>query len=477
HHLGIVEPFLKKGVPLHGANMVSQGKVLVHLSFDPIESPYPFLLSLEQSETERILIDHLFSFKIAVEREKELISFEQDESLIKATLRDVKSGKTERVEADWMIGADGCHSLVRKTLGFPFKGKALSGIFSLADVQIDWKYPKNEFIGFWDTNGLVGAIPLPHDRYRLIFLLTRCQKALSASEKKIHGEIDLRSLPPPTIEEIFPLLQSHVGSEVKIKNPTWLAHFHIHSRLIDTFQKGRVFLAGDAAHIHSPAGGQGMNTGIQDAFNLAWKLSLVHFKKANRACLETYTIERRSIAKKILQGTEKTSKIATMKNPILIRIRNWIVSRLLSIPPLQKQIVRAASQTVFQYPKNRLILSSPLKEGPCVGMRSPNVLDLYDTVKKTTSHHLLLFSGLNPSSDRIEEMKRFSEKVEEKFHGELRSILIVHEGNDKTGKAHETYGAKKGAVYLLRPDHHIACKSALFNSQALESYHQNLFRA
>lgn len=418
-HLGIVDEFLAKGLKVRAANPFSGKERLARISFETLQSDYPFILSLEQSETERILIGYLSRLGVSVERETELMDIRQTSDKVVALLRDNRSGKEETVEAKWAVGCDGAHSAVRKAVGIPFAGKPFHNLFSLADVQIDWNFPHEEVFLFLNRGGLLGAIPMPGlNRYRLVYQSGRDPDfSLSGSA--------------PTFQEVQSKVWETVGGEVTVSHPLWLADFHINSRLVKNYRKGRIFLAGDAAHIHSPAGGQGMNSGLQDAFNLAWKLA-----DGRENILETYNLERRSWGKDLVLATRWATKLVTLRNPIAIALRNWAIAHL--VPKFQPLLIRALSQTAIRYPKS-IIASEKghFAKGPKAGTRAPNApvghTDIYSLLRKTTGWHLLLFGEFGPVD----------------FPG-----LAVHSIHDE--KAKEIYGVEDRAAYLIRPDQTIA---------------------
>lgn len=414
-HLGIVDRFLASGIKIGAANPMSGSKRLAHFSFASLDSPFPFILSLEQSKTEALLTEYLASFGLKVEREVECLDLEQETDKVVLTLLHSKTGQKERVEAAWVVGCDGAHSQVRKELGLSFSGEAFPSTFSLTDVEIEWKYPHDELFAFFNPEGIMAAIPMPGERrYRLVF----------------------QHAAPPTLEEAAAMVKKYADANARVRNATWTAQFHIHSRLVKSYQKGRVFLAGDAAHIHSPIGGQGMNSGLQDAFNLAWKLQ-------HSEWLATYTLERRSWGKQLLKSTRLATKFATFSNPFLIAIRNWWIRHIAS-KWMGGPLIRAIAQLSIRYPKSLLVRESGVfKEGPKAGMRAPNAplfingekTDLYSLMRKTTCHHLLVFGGsiLHFELDRA-----------------LDTIPIRIHPNDLEAQA--IYGIKEPSVYLIRPD-------------------------
>lgn len=379
-HLGIVDRFLAEGLRVQAMNPTASGRPLGRLSFTGLDTPYPFVLSLEQSKTERILEEYLLSLGVRVERGVELRAFD---------------------ETPWVVGCDGSHSTVRKLAGLSFKGRAFPSTFSLADVYLEWSRSHDEAYGFLGTKGLLGVIPLPEPgAYRLIFQLARVIGSKS---------------PPPTLEEVRPLLP-----EAKITNPIWLTNFHIHTRMVSSYRKGNVFLVGDAAHIHSPAGGQGMNSGIQDAFNLAWKLALVHRGKAHPRLLDTYNLERQPFGRKLLRNTEFATHMATLKNPMAVALRNWVMRWLLKSESMRKKFARGVAQLSIQYPKSFIVTESGhFNEGPPAGERALP----FPFLTKTTGHHVIFFVKGEVPSEYLQ----------------FKSATFLK-------------GVNKNAVYIIRPD-------------------------
>jgi len=444
-HLGIADLFLKEGLKILGANPCSGKKRLAHLSFKSLDSDFPFILSIEQSKTEKILTHYLSSFGIKVERNVEFIDLRQESNRVLAILRDHSTGKEEQTEAAWVIGCDGAHSQVRKSIGIPFEGKPFHSIFSLADVALDWKERHDELFLFLDPDGILGTIPMPGERrYRLVFQLERCQTPTQS-------EID-----NPTLEEVKRKVRQSIGENVKVSDPIWLANFHINSRLVKSYRKGRVFLAGDAAHIHSPAGGQGMNSGLQDVFNLGWKLA-----SGNETLLDTYSLERRSWGLNLIRATRWTTLMATLRNPIGVFLRNRFIQHI--IPKIERRLIRAIAQISIQYPKSIIADEEGIFDGgPKAGTRAPNApigsKDLYSILRNTTLYHLLLFGG-------------WPEPFPESFKGPGISRISIHTIKDE--KAQKIYGVKKAAAYVIRPDQYIGHRSS--NLICLEKYFSRLF--
>ena len=428
--IGIIDRFLAEGVKLHAANPTSQGMPLGRLNFSELDSPFPFVLSVEQTKTEEILSDHLKSYGIEVEREVELTHFHQHDNVIDLTW--LNQGQKEEIQTEWLIGCDGAHSIVRKGVDLTFEGKALPDVFSLADVHVHWDKPHDELFAFLDGSGIMAAFPLPQkDHYRLVFQLERCK----------HQQ-DLEQIAPPTLEEAEALLQKLSHSKVKLSNPIWLTHFKINSRITNHYQKDHIFLAGDAAHIHSPVGGQGMNTGIQDSYNLAWKLAYVTQHSSPKSLLDSYHQERHAVGKKLLKGTELGTSIALFNHPILVFLRNKLAHWL--IPMAHSQIVQTLSQTGIQYPFDPHDSIGHLGSKYPIGKRAIRFLK-----PECTGFQVLYADPDDLSLPYSEE------------HCQLVKL-------DRDGM--QEYGIRQSGAYVVRPDGYISFRCAPLDREKIKHH-------
>lgn len=276
--MGCSPAFLSAGLHAHGASIRSGRTVLGHTRFNTIASPHNFALMLPQSDTERLLTDHLRSLGVGVERNVELTGFSQSDAQTEAHLTHV-GGRAEVVATPWLVGCDGAHSSVRHGLGLAFEGAAQGDDWMLADVRIegDGAPPPDEIGTFLHRDGPFVVFPIPGGRSRIVATLG----------KTVEGQ----PRPDPLLSDVQAMADERAGGGMRVFDPVWLANFRINERKVAEYARGRVFLVGDAAHVHSPAGGQGMNTGMQDAFNLAWKLAMVIRGEAAPALLHTYTPE------------------------------------------------------------------------------------------------------------------------------------------------------------------------------------------
>ena len=350
--MGCTPAFLEAGLPARGATIRSGRTVLGHIGFDTVPSPYDFALMLPQRDTERLLNAHLGTFGITVERQVELLSFSQDRSRVEARLRHA-DGRDETVETSWLVGCDGAHSTVRHGLDLAFRGEAQADDWMLADVRLEGEGapPANEIAPFLHRDGPFVVFPIPGGRSRIV----------ATVGKTVPG----RSRPDPTLPEVQAMADERAGSGFRVTDPVWLSNFRINERKVSDYAKGRVFLAGDAAHVQSPAGGQGMNTGMQDAINLAWKLAMVVRGEALPALLDSYTPERSAVGDIVLRNASRMTNVVTLSRPAAQGARNLVLRFMLGFHAVQKRMAATMSEVEIAYAK------SPLSVGRHAGDRLP----------------------------------------------------------------------------------------------------------
>jgi len=345
--MGCVDAFLGIGLHATHASLRSGARELVRLGFDRLDSPYPFGLLLPQSETERLLEAHLNEHGVEVERETELTGFEADASGVTSTLRHA-DGHEERLRSDWLVGCDGAHSTVRHALGFEFEGEAEPNDWLLADIHLQGFDRDDEVTIFLHRIGVLALFPMGGGRFRVI------------ADRGPRRE-DPGATVAPTLEDVQDVLDVRGPGSLRAGNPVWLTYFGINERKVRDYRAGRVLLAGDAAHIHSPAGGQGMNTGLQDACNLSWKLALVCRGAATAASplLASYSPERSAVAAHVLSGAAALTRMGTMRNPLLQGLRNFILPLAMRLPALRRTIVTMLGELDIAYRDSLLSRRAP----------------------------------------------------------------------------------------------------------------------
>lgn len=346
---GCAQSFIDAGIKGTGARIFAEHTMLVHVRLDTARSVYKYALMIAQSETERLLEEQLAQLGVRVERSVELVSFSDTGSGVTAILRHPDAHE-ETFDASYLAGCDGAHSTVRHGLGAQFEGSTLPSDWVLADVLIDGDLPQDELTIGWVPDGVLAFFPIGGSRFRMIADV---------------GVAAATAGPPPTIEEIQQLMDKRGPGGLRAHDPIWMSRFRINERKVKDYRKGRVFLSGDAAHVHSPAGGQGMNTGMQDAFNLAWKLALVWRDEASAALLDSYSAERSAIGDQVLRNAGNMTKVALLRNPILREIRNIAAGTLGHIPALRQRIVDQLTELDLHYH------GSPLTQTPRGASRHP----------------------------------------------------------------------------------------------------------
>src|SRR5215475_7953859 len=337
--LDLTDAVLKLGHKVPAVNLWVKGKPVTRLPFERVGSdltPYPFLHIFPQDQHERLLVERLETAGVFVERRTELVSFTDEGGRVIARLRDPE-GREESCEASYIAGCDGARSTVRGTIGTGFPGGTYRQIFYVADVEAAGRALDGELHADLDEADFLAVFPLAgKGRARLIGTVRddRADRADTLQFEDVSGRV---------IEDL----------KVDVEKVNWFSTYHVHHRVTQRFRKGRAFLLGDAAHIHSPAGGQGMNTGIGDAINLAWKLKSVLGRGASDAVLDTYENERIAFAQRLVKTTDRVFTLATAEGRIASLLRVRIVP--VAIPTLAKFaavrdfLFRTVSQITINY--------------------------------------------------------------------------------------------------------------------------------
>jgi 2-polyprenyl-6-methoxyphenol hydroxylase-like FAD-dependent oxidoreductase len=357
---GYVEPFLPAGFEVRGAQISNGKDIIARVTFDSTDSRYDYALMIPQSETERILDERLIQHGLKVERSVELTAFADTGDKVEATLKKA-DGTTEALTADWLVGCDGAHSTVRHGLNLAFEGNTLPTDWVLGDGPISGLEPNDRLHVFWHRDGILAFFPIIGNRWRVVGDFGVAQ----SSGRR----------PDPTLDEINQMMAQRGLPSMVMSDPVWLASFRINERKVKDYSKGRVFLAGDAAHVHSPAGGQGMNTGMQDVFNLAWKLALVIKGSAKATLLDSYSPERTAVGERVLRNAGRMTEVATIRNPMLQGIRNTVARFATSLPFVQHKMANQLSEMDIGYPESPLtVRDGDAGPGPKAGERWPEKL-------------------------------------------------------------------------------------------------------
>jgi 2-polyprenyl-6-methoxyphenol hydroxylase-like FAD-dependent oxidoreductase len=403
-------------------------------------TPYPFLLVFPQDQHERFLIQHLETMGVSVERQTELLSFEEKDGRVTARLR-TSDGSEEVCEASYIAGCDGARSSIRKQVGGSFEGGTYKQIFYVADVALTGLEPANEAHIALDGSDFVMALPYGDSgQFRLIGTVR--------GERAEHPEA-------LTFEDVSHEAIDKLG--VKIQSVNWFSHYRVHHRVTDSFRYGRAFLLGDAAHVHSPAGGQGMNTGIGDAINLAWKLAEVVKGRAADSLLDSYDAERRAFARKVVDTTDRLFTFATAQGSFADFVRTHIFPTVASVAyglgSVREFMFRTVSQTMLNYH------DSPLSEGEAGKVKGGDRLPWVAT-KDADNYDSLRKIGWQVHVYGVP-------KAELRSWCEQRQILL---NAFEWAAEYRAVGLEQDAAYLLRPDTYVALAEPDASPAALSRY-------
>ena len=347
-----VERFTAHGRPVHGIQFEANGSVLQEIDFGGQAGRFPHGLFIPQNKTEAVLNEALESLGVQVEWGTEVKDVSSCEEHV-----DVHFSDGEQSRFSWLVGADGAHSTVRKCLGIEFPGAAIDQRWLLADLKLVEAGQEDRIRMFLSTAGLLGLFPYGNGVWRVI-----------ADAGPIDPETPRVD---PTCEDILHILHSRSGLDWTVEKARWLSEFRINERQVDHYCHGRVILAGDAAHIHSPAGGQGMNTSIQDAVNLSWKLAMVIKNQAASALLTTYQDERHPVGAAVVEGSGRMLRVMMSRNPLIRFFRRWVLPYIVGLPPMRKEAVNRLSEVDVEYCGGPL---APTGADRWIGRRCPDVV-------------------------------------------------------------------------------------------------------
>ncbi|MDX2355292.1 FAD-dependent oxidoreductase [Dietzia sp. PP-33] len=322
--IGLATRMLEEGIIVPDFTVRARNTKLAHIDFRGLRTPFPFTLMLSQARTEELLASALSDTGCGIDREVAFESFESTSSGRVAVLRR-GDGTRETVDARFVIGADGGHSRVRQQLGIAFEGAEYSDSFVLADVSMVWPLAPTEVQLFLAEQGLMVVAPLPGGQHRIVATVDDAPAR-------------------PTVTDIQHLLDERGPGQTTVHSLDWSSRFRVAHRLAASYRQGNAFLAGDAAHVHSPAGGQGMNLGIQDAVDLGGHLLDVLSGTRNEDTLAEYELIRRPAAVKVIGFTDRMTRMATLRTPVLRHLRDAAIRTVLHSPRRQTRLARRLAQ-------------------------------------------------------------------------------------------------------------------------------------
>ncbi len=469
--MGLAREMIDAGLWLTGLRTILHGQPPIDAVSPPLDLPYASL-GLPQFETERVLNRQLERFGVRVERGLRLTALEQDGAEIRAHLQEA-DGAVAEAHFRYVVGCDGAHSTVRRQLGIPFEGEAYPWPFMLGDVHIAWDVPYGLAVRALRLNedappDMFIAIPLPEPgRYRVSMLAPQHLVPAGGSDHGIQAELQ-----GPSLADLQAVADDLLPDGSRLSDLRWSSVYRISMRLAAAYRRGRCFLAGDAAHIHPPTGGQGMNTGIQDAYNLAWKLALVLRGASPEALLDSYEGERRPVGADVIARTRTASEGYG-------RERGGAPDRL------------ADTQVLVSYRNTAWITgdaTEPTEAGPRAGDRAPDVnglvrdglgfpTRLFDELRGTEHVLLIYAAGMSDAvagPDLPIWARQHRTRVRVVVIGSVVPIPGVTTLADPTGAFGKAYGAGTMAC-LIRPDGHLAWRGRTWREPGLHAHLRRLF--
>jgi 2-polyprenyl-6-methoxyphenol hydroxylase-like FAD-dependent oxidoreductase len=448
--IGLAQPAIAKGTIASRVRLIEGGEIRGEMNlgnFGKDLSQYPYMLMFEQSKNEELLYGYVRSHGRDVSWNTELETFAQDATGVTAQVK-LLGGESQTIRGKFLAGCDGASSPVRHGLGLKFEGSTFERLFYVADARVDWEFPHDALHVCLAKEVFVAFFPMPgEDRYRVV-------GTFPESKNEEQGEV--------LYEEIEREIKEQAKLKLELSDVRWFSLYKVHSRRVNKFSEGRCFLAGDSAHIHSPAGAQGMNTGIQDAYNLAWKLALVVRGIASEELLGTYNEERVANAQRLLESTDRMFELAAGSHWLMSFIRTTIfppvAGFVASLESVSKRIFPLISQIGINYRKASLSWHTDDESDDVkAGDRLPYfVLDgqsIFDKLKEP-KFHLLLFSN----SDRSAAC--------EDFTGDLVDCHVI----PITERVKEIFEREDDFSVFLRPDNHIAFMTSEVSPGMVEEY-------
>jgi 2-polyprenyl-6-methoxyphenol hydroxylase-like FAD-dependent oxidoreductase len=456
--LGIAERAVELGLPTRGGNMWPDGRFGARIPFGDIGrglSPYPYILILGQDDNERLLGELLRRQNVQVQWGTELMQLEQGTNDVRVTLRQA-DGSIKETRARWVAGCDGAHSAVRTLNGIGFPGAPYEHVFFVADTTATGPMVPDELNIYLWKDGFHLFFPMRgRNHWRIVGILPA----------ELRGREDLK------FDAVVPSLRQYAGTALAFSECSWFSTYRIHHRHAERFRDRRCFLLGDAAHIHSPVGAQGMNTGLQDAYNLGWKLALVVAGRADASLLDTYEAERLPVAERLLETTDRGFALVVSDSFAARLLRTRVIAKVAALAMrferVRKLAFRTISQIGIRYPQSRLSEDLPgLPEtSPRAGERFPWLRlkfvsasapeDLYNRLDDTCFNLIVIGQPALPAEPP-----------------ELTGLLRTHRIADDPGNARilALAGISSPAWYLLRPDGHVGLAGTTLDAAVLRRY-------
>lgn len=458
--LGLYEALASRAQTVGGVEIYAEGRKPVKISIEQSSLEFVRPHIIDEPHTEKVLENALQAMGLKVSRGVELLGLKQNQESVTASLK--INDQIVEEEFAYIVGADGAHSMVRKSMANQFLGDAYEDAFILADATCSSSLAPDCFRVFFKGKRFLAMIPMfGPNHYRLI----------SVRRNDLNKEG-----PKPTIEEFKTLIKELLPFSFEIKEHSWVSRFFVQCRSARYYQAGRLFLVGDAAHIHSPAGGQGMNTGLQDSFNLAWKLFLTIKGRARPQLLESYQLERKPVGDFLIERTDRLFKFM-VKSSIWARLlRRWVLPKMARSIEMRQKFFNILSQTSICYHEGAVCLNEEhlVIADIKVGKRIPNMSVISSQLKKTDLHTLLIgpeFSFLlilpqNVKKKDIKKAVNIKNQLEHEHHQVHLLFASDYDAEELLGQnylvAHKpSWPIDEAAFIIIRPDAHVFCLGLL----------------
>ncbi|MFI7118487.1 FAD-dependent monooxygenase [Amycolatopsis sp. NPDC049868] len=460
--LEIAAATVAQGIPLRALNFYQGTTLVAELDTTAVDSPFPMDLCIAQWQTTDLLRERVRELGVDIEWNTRLVSCEEDETGVSASFAH-EDGRLEQCRTSWLVGCDGSHSTVRGAAGIGWETTDLRRGFILGDVTARWNLARDRFHVWFTRDGLVAVFPMPGGYWRIL-----------ASTP------DDRPPRPPEQHHFAASVAERTPLDPRLDDLRWSSAFVAREGLADRFRAGRILLAGDAAHSHSPIGGQGMNTGMQDAYNLGWKLALVASEHAGVSLLDSYGAERRPVAKAVVDATSAATRVATGSTLLARRGRRHALGLLSRLNTVQQRFSNAIGEHLVNYRDSALVSErwsygrpKAWTNGTATGPQAGEVVaDAYLETRsgpvalrhllRALGHHLILFAADESDPGTLAAWKTEAEQIMA-GHGQ---VLIITRGHlpatptdgvfaDVRSEAHNRYGVRRPSLYLIRPDKYV----------------------
>jgi 2-polyprenyl-6-methoxyphenol hydroxylase-like FAD-dependent oxidoreductase len=475
--LGLAEPLLAAAQHPQPAFLILSGqKTVARIDFSRFHhEPFPYQLVIWQQRVERVLQTALEQRGHSVERSTRLLTFEMDEEGVTAHV-ERGNGHQDTLRAAWIVGCDGGRSTVRETLGLKMHGTTIPHNFMLGEFDIHWNRSRDAMYEWWHKDGMVSATYIDFtNKWHIIVEYTESQHE------------------SPSLDWMQALFRKRTGDpDVELSNPAWISEATFHQAMPDRFIEGRAILAGDAAHVHSAAGGQGMNTGIQDALNLGWKLALTASGAASPTLLQTYGSERLPNARSVLRTTQRYHRIELPHGALAQWLAGTFFRALGTVGPFGNAVAERVGMLDISYPDSPLsrqespqatrrtragchVPDAPCRLGGCATR-------LFEILRGTQAH-LLLFAGFAPTPETVRALRAIRQRI-----GPLDTHLRPHfvfasetdAGDAGVSDAHvitdggeylqTAFGMREPEILYVRPDGYIGLRTQNLDGAALSAY-------